>query len=162
MEAKVLTSTRYLPALTAALLCCAVAASPWPAQAAIGAPTAFVVDTQFLDGPSAIVSATGSLASCTSVVTRDQVATPVGPSTVMFSGEKVLACGPDEVVVHFDSTVNARAGRKSFGDWYVISSTLTGVAGGSGTVKGDSKSCTPVAGSAGCILDTFTGAVFSG
>ncbi len=78
----------------------------------------------------------------------------------MFSGEKVLACGADEVVVHFDSTVNAKAGRKSFGDWYVVSSTLAGVAGGSGTVKGDSKSCTPVAGSFGCILDTFTGNVF--
>ena len=152
--------TRYLPALAAALLCCAVAATPLPAHAAIGTPTAFVVDTQFLDGPSTIVSATGPLSTCTSVLSRDQVATPVGPSTVMFSGEKVLACGADEVVVHFDSTVNAKAGRKSFGDWYVVSSTLAGVAGGSGTVKGDSKSCTPVAGSFGCILDTFTGNVF--
>ena len=109
--------TRYVPALAAALLCCAVAATPLPAHAAIGTPTAFVVDTQFLDGPSTIVSATGALSTCTSVLTRDQVATPVGPSTVMFSGEKVLACGADEVVVHFDrpSTPRPAASRSATG-----------------------------------------------
>ena len=66
----------------------------------------------------------------------------------------------DEVVVHLRLDRQRQGRPQTFGDWYVVSSTLAGVAGGSGTVKGDSKSCTPVAGSFGCILDTFTGNVF--
>lgn len=146
--------------LSAALACCAVAAVPPVAQAAVGTPTTFVIDTQFVDGPSTIVSASGPLAPCVSAVSVGNVATQVSPSKLMFSGEKVLACGAGEVVVHFDATINLSAARKTFGDWYVVSSTLPGVVGGSGTVTGDSKGCTPVDGAGGCILDTFTGRVY--
>ena len=131
-----------------------------PASGAIGTPTTFVIDTQFVDGPSDIVSATGGLASCTEVVDLNGTATQVTRTKVQFSGEKELSCGRYEVVIHYDAQLNGEAGRRTFGDWYIVSSNLPGVEGGSGTLKGDSRTCTPVEGSGGCITDTFTGATY--
>ena len=59
-----------------------------------------------------------------------------------------------------DAVVNFSSGARPFGAWYVVSSTLDGVDGGSGTVKGDGRACTLAEGSGGCILDTFTGRVY--
>jgi hypothetical protein len=131
-----------------------------PASGAVGTSTSFVVDTQFVDGPSDIVSATGDLASCTEVLDLGGTITQVTRVKVQFSGEKVLACGAHEVVVHYDAQFNGEAGRRTFGDWYVVSSTLPGVQGGSGTLKGDNRTCTLEEGSEGCITDTFTGATY--
>jgi hypothetical protein len=41
----------------------------------------------------------------------------------------------------------------------VTDSTLTGVSFGGGRLTGDSARCEILAGSEGCILDTFTGVV---
>ena len=51
------------------------------------------------------------------------------------------------------------AGRKTFGDWWVVSSTLPGVTVGGGKLMGDSRGCEPVPGSDGCITDSFSGFV---
>jgi hypothetical protein len=135
-------------------------ASGSPASAALGTPTTFVVDTQFLDAPSDIVSATGSLASCTEVDDLSNVVTQVSRTKGQFSGEKALSCGAYEVVIHYDAQMAFPAGKRTFGDWYVVSSTLPGVVGGRGTVKGDSRTCTLAEGSEGCITDTWTGATY--
>ena len=42
---------------------------------------------------------------------------------------------------------------------FALSSTLPGVTSGGGTLMGDSRTCTPVEGSGGCITDTFSGSV---
>ena len=130
------------------------------ASAAVGEATSFVVDTQFVDGPSDVVAASGPLAACTQVLDSGGVATAVGPRKVQFSGEKTLLCDGGDVVIHYDAVINAEGGRRTFGDWYVVSSTLDGVEGGSGTVKGDNRTCTVDEGSGGCITDTFSGRVY--
>ena len=49
----------------------------------------------------------------------------------------------------------AQRGSRSttFGDWYVVSSSVPGVDGGSGTLKGDSRTCTLDEGSGGPAND---------
>lgn len=131
-----------------------------PAHGAIGTPTGFTVNTQFWADPSPIVDATGPLSSCTSVVELDSNATQISPSKLLFSGEKELACGEATVVIHYDATLNFHAVGLTFGSWYVVSSTLAGVDGGSGTLKGDSRDCEVLSGSEGCILDAFSGRVY--
>jgi len=131
-----------------------------PASAAIGTPTTFVLDTQFWDAPSTITSASGDLGSCTQATEREAVATQITRVKVQFSGEKALTCGEYEVVIHYDALLNVAAGHRTFGDWYVESSTLPTVLGGSGPIKGDSRTCTVQEGSGGCITDTFTGATY--
>ena len=155
-----MSTRRYVVAALAVTGLALGVVSAAPASGAVGTPTTFVIDTQFAPAPSDIVSATGDLASCTQAVERNAVATQLTRNRVQFSGEKVLTCGSYEVVVHYDAELNAAAGRRTFGDWYVVSSTLPGVDGGSGTVKGDGRTCTPQEGSDGCITDTFTGATY--
>ena len=155
-----MTTRRYVAAALAATGLALGLATAAPASGAIGTPTTFVLDTQFMDAPSDIVSATGDLASCTQAAERNAVATQVTRKKVQFSGEKLLTCGSYEVVIHYDAQVNEAAGRRTFGDWYVVSSTLPGVDGGSGTVKGDGRGCTLQEGSDGCITDTFSGATY--
>ena len=155
-----MSTRRYVVAALAATgLATGVAAAP-PAAGAIGTPTTFVIDTQFVAGPSDIVSATGDLASCTEAQDLGGTATQITRNKVQFSGEKELTCGKYEVVIHYDAQLNGEAGRRNFGDWYVVSSSLPGVDGGSGTLKGDSRTCTLEEGSGGCITDTFTGATY--
>ena len=143
-----MSTRRYVVAGVAATGLALAFASAAPAAGAIGTPTTFVIDTQFVDGPSDIVSATGGLASCTEVVDLNGTATQITRTKVQFSGEKELTCGRYEVVIHYDAQLNGEAGRRS------------GVDGGSGTLKGDSRTCTLEEGSGGCITDTFTGATY--
>jgi hypothetical protein len=155
-----MSTRRYVAAAVAAIGLTLAFASAAPASAAVGTPTTFVIDTQFVDGPTDIVSATGGLASCTEVVDLDATITQITRVKVQFSGEKELTCGRYEVVIHYDAQFNGEASRRTFGDWYVVSSTLPGVDGGSGTLKGDNRTCTLEEGSEGCITDTFTGATY--
>jgi len=155
-----MSTRRYVVAGVAVTGLALAFASATPASGAIGTPTTFVIDTQFVDGPSDIVSATGGLASCTEVVDLNGTATQITRTKVQFSGDKELSCGRYEVVIHYDAQMNGEAGRRTFGDWYVVSSSLPGVDGGSGTLKGDSRTCTLDEGSGGCITDTFTGATY--
>jgi hypothetical protein len=97
---------------------------------------------------------------CTQVADEGGTADQVAFRKVQFSGDKVLLCDGAEVVIHYDAVMNFAAGQRTFGDWYVVTSTLEGVDGGSGTVKGDNRVCTPAEGSGGCTLDTFTGRVY--
>ena len=155
-----MSTRRYVAAALATTGLALGLATAAPAAGAIGTPTTFVIDTQFVDAPSDIVSATGDLASCTKATELDNVATQITRNRVQFSGEKALTCGAYEVVIHYDAQVNAASGRRTFGDWYVVSSTRPGVDGGSGTVKGDGRGCTLQEGSDGCITDTFAGATY--
>ncbi len=50
-------------------------------------------------------------------------------------------------------------GRKTFGTWTILESTLPGVETGGGRLKGDSARCEILVGSQGCILDTLSGYV---
>jgi hypothetical protein len=136
-------------------------AAPGAAEAAPDSRTTFVVNTQFWDEPSPIVSATGPLASCTSVQDEPGLATQTGPRTVLFSGVKTLNCAGGTVTITFEATLNFAAGRKTFGTWSVVDSTLPGVSFGGGRLTGDSTRCELLPGSEGCILDTFSGFVGS-
>lgn len=50
------------------------------------------MDTQFISGPNAIVSATGPLSSCTQVIDLEGDGVQTGPRTVLFFGVKELQC----------------------------------------------------------------------
>ena len=152
-------TTRILTTLIAAAPLALIAG---PAQSAPpGTRASFVVNTQFRQGPSPIVAATGPFTSCTSVIDRNGAGQQTGPRSILFTGEKQLLCGDFEVIVVYQATVNQASGRKTFGTWSVVSSTLPGVEFGGGRLTGDAARCELLAGSDGCILDTFTGQVFS-
>jgi hypothetical protein len=144
-----------------ALLATAVAvALPGPAEAAHSDDTSFVVNTQFRDGPSPIVAATGPLSTCISAEELPgSLAVQTGPRSILFAGIKRLVCAGGTVTVSYQATLNQASGRKTFGTWSVIDSTLPGVAFGGGRLTGDAARCEVLAGSEGCILDTFTGRV---
>ena len=135
-----------------------------PAQAA-GTRTSFTVDTQFIAGDSAVVDATGPLAACTSVT--DASVEPVGRTRnqPLFGGQKVLHCGTATVTLGYEALITlpddhaAGGGFTTHGSWWVVSSTLPGVSSGGGLLIGDTRRCTPAAGSGGCILDMFSGSV---
>ncbi len=147
-------------ALAVLLAATAAIAVPGAAEAAPGTRTSFVVNTQFWDQPSPIVSATGPLAACTTVQEEEgSQVIQTGPSTVLFVGTKTLDCAGGTVTIDYQATLNFAANRKTFGTWSVVDSTLAGVSFGGGRLTGDSARCVVLAGSEGCILDTFTGSV---
>ncbi|TWG97105.1 hypothetical protein L615_003900000280 [Nocardioides sp. J9] len=144
-------------ALTAAAATAATV--PLPAGAAPDTEV-FVVSTQFWDGPSPVVAATGPFAGCTSVQELDGAqAIQTGPNSVLFVGTKELDCADGTVTIAYEATINTRSGRKTFGTWSVVDSTLDGVAFGGGRLTGDAARCELLPGAEGCILDTFTGSV---
>ena len=144
----------------AAVAAVAVVAVPGAAQAAQDSATSFVVNTQFRSGPSPILSATGPLATCTTATENEgSQAIPTGPRTVLFVGTKTLDCADGTVTIAYQATINNSSGRKTFGTWSVIDSTLPGVEYGGGRLVGDAARCELLPGSEGCILDTFTGHV---
>lgn len=140
-----------------------------PAHADAGTMTSFTVDTQFIAGPSEITSATGPLASCTQVQDLSNVTDLRTHNQLVFTGEKELTCGSATVVIGYDAFITipvlqndspARGGGwRTFGNWWVVSSTLAGVSSGGGKLAGDARTCTLDPGSEGCITDTFRGFV---
>ena len=150
----------HLTPAAVALTTAAAIAVPSASSAAQDSATYFVVNTQFRSTPSPIVAATGPLATCTTVKENaGGQAIPTGPRSVLFVGTKTLRCATGTVTIAYEATSNTASGRKTFGTWSVVDSTLPGVAAGGGRVSGDSTQCQVLAGSSGCILDTFTGRV---
>lgn len=146
-------SASPLLAITSLLLPAAASAAPDAER------TVLVVDTQFREGASDVVSATGPLSGCHSVLDLESGAEQVGPVRTTFTGVKEIQCGGGSVVVGYEATLNFQADRKTSGTWWVIESTLPGVTSGGGTLKGDAARCEPEPGAEGCILDVFRGSV---
>ena len=162
------TTRRVVAALAAATV--AVALGCLPASGATGTKTMFTVDTQFVDGPSAIVAAIGPLSACTQVSDLEGDGDLRTDNQLVFTGVKLLSCGTASVTVGYQAFITlpafqnpnvlpAGGGFKTFGTWWVIDSTLAGVSSGGGTLMGDNRTCTLAPGSGGCITDTFRGAV---
>lgn len=137
----------------------AVLAGAGPAWGASGTKTSFTVDTQFVDGPSAIVTATGPLAACTAVDSLSNDVAQTSPTRLEYSGEKRLRCGEFQVLISYEARFTMPSGYRTFGTWTIVESTLPGVTGGGGTLKGDNRRCTLQPESDGCILDDFAGTV---
>jgi hypothetical protein len=132
---------------------------PSHAHAAKGTKASFAVSTQFSPDPSPILAATGPFTACTTVTDLGGDAVDIGPNTVLFSGQKRLNCDGGTVVLSYEARLNLAAGRKTFGTWTIVESTLPGVHAGGGRLKGDSARCEVLPGSEGCILDVFSGHV---
>lgn len=162
------TTTRV--AAGAAAVAVAVALGCAPASAAAGTRTMFTVDTQFVDGPSDIVAASGPLSTCTQASEVEGSADLRTHNQLVFSGVKELACGSATVTIGYrafitlpalqnPNVVPAGGGYKTFGTWWVLESTLDGVSSGGGELIGDNRTCTLDPGSGGCITDQFRGFV---
>lgn len=152
---------RHLVRATVVLALAATFAAPAAAaEAAQDSRATFVVNTQFRAEPSPIVEATGPFADCSTATENEgALAIQTGPRTTLFTGTKTLDCDGGSVTIAYEATINDSATRKTFGTWTVIDSTLPGVAFGGGRLTGDARGCELLAGSEGCILDTFTGNV---
>ena len=146
-------------AVLAAAAAIAVPSGSWAAQ---DSATSFVVNTQIGLPTSPIVAATGPLSTCTTATEHaGGQAIPTGPRSLLFVGTKTLDCANGTVTIAYQATINTASGRKTFGTWSVVDSTLPGVEFGGGRVAGDNARCELLAGAEGCILDTFTGGVGS-
>jgi hypothetical protein len=140
-----------------------------PALADAGTRTSFTVDTQFVDGPSDIIAATGPLAVCTQVTDLENNGDQKSHNQIVFFGVKQLTCGTATVTVGYRAFITlpalqtdvipAGGGYRTIGDWWVLASTLPGVSSGGGKLTGDNRTCTLDEGSFGCITDSFRGAV---
>ena len=128
-----------------------------PAEAA-AARTTFVIDTQFISAPSAIVSATGPLSSCTSAVDLEGDGVQTGPRTVLFFGVKELQCarGPSRSPTRPPRTSPADAVRRAPGR---SSTRPRRCRERRRTGQGRQRTVHVQAGADGCILDTFRGSV---
>lgn len=142
--------------LAAAVVGLGLALAPLPATAA-SANSSFTIDTQNVGGASDIVAATGAFASCTEATDLSGFGNQIKPRKVQFSGEKLLTCGDSWVIVHYDATLNFSNGKRTFGTWFIVDSTLEGATSGGGRLAGDSTACVPVVDF--CILDHFWGKV---
>ena len=162
------TTSRVAAALAAAAV--VVALGCVPANAAAGTMTMFTVDTQFVEGPSEIVAASGPLSSCTEVTDLENHGELRTHNQLVFTGVKQLSCGASTVTVGYQAFITipafqnpnvlpAGGGFKTLGTWWVVSSTLAGVSSGGGTLMGDNRTCTLDEGSGGCITDLFRGSV---
>ena len=152
------TTTLALAAATLASLGLVAA----PAQAA-GPPSGFVIDTQFSDA-DADVAGWGAFASCTSATSVNDEPDGRTHSQALFSGLKILHCADDSTVtvgftafITFPAPTGQGGAFKTFGDWWVVDSTVAGVSAGGGKLMGDSRTCEIEPGSGGCITDTFRG-----
>ena len=134
----------------------AVLAVPMTAQAAPSraVESTLVVETQFWDAPSPVVSASGLLTGCTSVVSLGQAPT----RAPQFNGRKLVSCGGGTFEIVYQAAF--RGSGPVTGTWTAAggTGTLAGVRGG-GTVTGTGD-CTVAEDSAGCVLDTWTGSLF--
>ena len=116
----------------------------------------FVVDTQFWGDPSQVVSSSGPYAGCTDVVDLGGGGGETGVNQVTFSGEKLVSCGRDWALIHYDAALTWPAGRKTHGSWFTLEASSGRLEGLHGRLDGDSARCEVQAGSDGCILDRFT------
>lgn len=162
------TTTRMAAALAAAAGATAFVVLPASAGSA-GTPTSFTVDTQFVEGPSDIVAATGPLSSCTEVLDLENTTDLRTHNQLAFTGVKELTCGEATVTIGYSAFITlpalqtdlipAGGGFTTHGEWWVLESTLAGVSSGGGKLMGDGRTCTLEEGSEGCITDTFRGFV---
>lgn len=162
------TTTRIAAAV--AVAAGAAAFSVLPATATAGTPTSFTVNTQFRAAPSNIIAASGPLAACTQVTDLVNLTDLRTHNQLVFSGVKQLTCGSATVTVGYQAFITIPALQNpnvfprggaftTHGEWWVISSTLTGVSSGGGKLEGDNRTCIPDADSTGCITDSFEGVV---
>ena len=117
----------------------------------------FVLDTQFVPGPTTVVDAGGAFEGCwkSSDLWGNGIQLPDG--TVWFEGEKRLQCASGaKVTVYY---IVQQVPHGTAGTWEVTASSLAGATSGGGTLVGDSTACTPAKKADGCILDTFSGTV---
>lgn len=149
------------------LLALGVSASS--ADAAGRTATSFTVDTQFVDGPSDIIAASGPLAACTTVLDLSNNTDLKTHNQLVFTGVKQLTCGDATVTVAYEAFISLPGlqgpvvppggGFTTHGTWWVVDSTLEGVSSGGGQLMGDGRTCAPADGSGGCITDSFRGFV---
>src|SRR5690349_6150512 len=133
-----MTTTRRVVAALAAAATAAVALGCLPATAATGTKTMFTVDTQFVDGPSDVVAASGPLSACTQVSDLEGNGEQRTHNQFVFTGVKLLTCGTASVTVGYQAFITipalqnpnvipAGGAFKTLGTWWVIDSTLAGV-----------------------------------
>jgi hypothetical protein len=77
-----------------------------------------------------IVDTGGAFADCASVTDLGGVGEQFSPNRTMFIGDKLVQCEGGDVVIHYNASINGRAGKKTYGHWYGAESTLPGVSGG--------------------------------
>ena len=136
-----------------------VATLPEPPTVTDGTQVALTVDTQFGAPTSSVTSAGGAFAGCTTVDNLDVAIETLSPDVDLFSGGKLLHCPGGTVTIHFDALQNRSEIGVTTGTWSIETSTLAGAASGGGQLAGDGTTCTPAAGSDGCITDAYTGMV---
>ena len=78
----------------------------------------------------------------------------------LLAGAATLGMAATPVQAAVVGTPTEFAVGRTFGSWYVVSSSLAGVTAGSGRLKGDCRTCEVLPESGGCILDVFTGQVY--
>jgi hypothetical protein len=148
------TSRRLTVLLACTTASAALLAAPVAAQAAPSGAVAstLVVETQFWDAPSPVLSASGLFAGCTEVDSVFQAPT----RAPQFNGRKHVRCAGGTVDLVYQAAF--RDGGVT-GTWTAAAGTgsLAGVRG-TGTVSG-SGDCEVAEGSGGCVLDTWTGAL---
>lgn len=142
----------------------ALAVATVAAPLAVGSPASaarstdfFVVNTNASTG-SPIVDSGGVFAGCTTVDDLWGAGDQIGPNRHVFFGDKRVNCGATWIDLHYVAQLNG-SGKFTDGDWFVIDSNVPGGLEGGGTLRGDSRHCTPAPGGSFCILDTFTGTV---
>lgn len=155
-------ASTHRPFRTSVLMLCVGAAAgvvltvPTAAQAAPSRAVAstLVVETQFWDAPSPVLSASGLLTGCTAAVSLGQAPT----RAPQFNGRKLVSCDGGTFEIVYQAAF--RGGGPVTGTWTAASGTgtLAGVRG-TGTVTGTGD-CTVAEGSGGCVLDTWTGSLF--
>ena len=124
-----------------------------------GEPVSLVVNTQLWVSDSPVLDASGRLAGCTTVIDVGPSVSHPDPDTDVYRGEKRVICDGGEVIIQYEAAMSRAAIGHTTGTWMIVSSTLSGVTGGSGQLVGNGEECEMLAGSEGCILDTFTGTV---
>ena len=151
------TMARLTRITTALLLAVATGVAGAPAANAQTGEDFFVLDTQFVPGPTTVVEAGGAFAGCWKASNLWGTGIELPNGDVWFEGEKRLQCGSGaKVTVHY---IVQQVPPGTVGTWDITGSTLAGATSGGGTLVGDSTACTAKKNSDGCILDTFSGDV---
>ena len=114
-------------------------------------PVTMVVNSQILPGlsDSPVLEASGPLADCTNVLDDGATVSHPDPHTDVFRGEKRIVCDDGVIEIRYEATMSRAAFGHTTGTWKIISSSLSGVTGGSGHLVGDGDSCEPLPGSEG-------------
>lgn len=124
-----------------------------------GEPVTLLVNTQLGRSDSPVLDASGPLDGCTTVVDLDTSVSHPDPDTDVYRGAKRVTCDGGDVIIQYEAVMSRAAMGHTTGTWMIVSSTLSGVTGGSGQLVGNGEECEVLAGSEGCILDTYTGTV---